>query len=280
MSAASAVTDETYGTYGTYVMGPISPMCLVGPIYVRQVEARRTPRDAGVERRLPLKTEWEISTLNAALPFMNKMLVGRLLRQGLWFAACLALVAANHVSAGTTADRPESQFYQLPLPLYRDSTPWGKYFRQLQDTVATRWYEEITYYTHRYEYNWGTVTARYTVTPDGSFHNQQILSNTCGPAMPSAVIRSIRNTWIQPFPAAVASIAPGGLVVEQTFRYWDYDGTNYGLASSYPQLLVNRAPEIGGGQYLNLRKFFDLTRFRFQSRILEATPVNSRLAAR
>jgi hypothetical protein len=54
----------------------------------------------------------------------------------------------------------------------------------------------------------------------------------------------------------------------------------HGLASSYPQLLVNRAPEIGGGQYLDLRKFFDLSRFRFQSRILEATPINSRLAAR
>jgi hypothetical protein len=98
--------------------------------------------------------------------------------------------------------------------------------------------------------------------------------------MAYAVIRSIRKTWIQPFPAAVASMAPGGLVVEQTFRYWEHDGTNYGLASSYPQLLVRRAPEIGGGQYLNLRKFFDLSRFRFQSRILEATPVNSRLAAR
>src|ERR1700745_140848 len=36
------------------------------------------------------------------LTFMNKMLVGRLRRQGLWLAACLALVAANHMSAGTT----------------------------------------------------------------------------------------------------------------------------------------------------------------------------------
>jgi hypothetical protein len=67
---------------------------------------------------------------------MNKMLVGR--RQGLWLVACLALVAANHVSAGTTVGRPESQIYQLPLPVYGDSTPWGRYFRQLQDTVGTR----------------------------------------------------------------------------------------------------------------------------------------------
>jgi hypothetical protein len=206
--------------------------------------------------------------------------VGRLRRQGLWLAACLVLVATDRVSAGTAAGGPESQMYQLPIPVYGDKTPWGKYFRQLQDTVATYWYQEITYYTHLYEYNWGSVTARYTVTLGGSFHNPQVLSNTCGPAMPSAVIRSIRKTWIQPFPPAVASMAPGGLVVEETFRYWDYDGTNYGLASSYPQLLVNRAPEIGGGQYVILRKFFDLSEFRFQSRILQATPINSRLAAR
>ena len=211
---------------------------------------------------------------------MNRILGGRLRRQGLWLAACLVLVAAHRVSAGTTASRSESQIYQLPIPVYGDKTPWGIYFRQLQDTVATRWYQEITYYTHRYEYNWGRVTARYTVTPDGSFQNPRVLSNTCGPAMPSAVIRSIRKTWIQPFPPAVASMAPGGLVVEQTFRYWDYDRTDYGLASSYPQLLVNRAPEIGGGQWLDIRKFFDRSVFRFQSRILEATPVNSRLALR
>jgi len=156
---------------------------------------------------------------HALLTFMNRILVGRLHRRGLWLAACLVLVASDRVSAGTTAGRPESQIYQLPIPIYGDKTPWGIYFRQLQDTVATRWYQEITYYTHRYEYNWGSVTARYTVTPDGSFHNPQVLSNTCGPAMPSAVIRSIRKTWIQPFPPEVASMAPGGLVVEQTFRF-------------------------------------------------------------
>jgi hypothetical protein len=222
----------------------------------------------------------KISTLNALLSFMNKKLVGRLRQQGLWLAACLVLIATDRVSAGTGAGDPESPIYQLPIPVYGDSTPWGKYFRQLQDTVATRWYEEITYYTHRYDYSWGSVTARYTITPDGSFHNPRILANTSGPSMAYAVIRSIRKTWIQRFPAEIVSMAPGGLVVEQTFRYWEYDGTNYGFASSYPQLLTNRAPEIGGGQYLNLRKFFDLSRFRFQSRILQATPANSRIASR
>jgi hypothetical protein len=46
-------------------------------------------------------------------------------------------------------------------------------------------------------------------------------------------------------------------------HYWDYDGTNYGLASSYPQLLVNRAPEIGGAQWVDIQKFFDLSEISF-----------------
>jgi hypothetical protein len=211
---------------------------------------------------------------------MNKNLVGRLRRQGSWLAACLALVATNHLSAGTTAGRPESQIYQLPIPVYGDSTPWAKYFRQLQDTMALRWYEEITYYDHLYVYSHGSVRARFTVTPDGTFHDPQIVSNTSNTLMANAVIRAIRKAWIGRFPAAVLAMAPHGLVLEQTFRFWDNDPTEYGLASSYPQLLTRRSPEIGGAYNLDLRKFFDLSRFRFQSRILEAAPVSSRLAVR
>jgi hypothetical protein len=211
---------------------------------------------------------------------MNKMLVGRLHRQGLWLAAFFTLVAVNHASAGTTVNRPDSQIYQFPLPVWGDSTPWARYFRQLQDTMALRWYEEITYYDHLYVYSHGAVTARFTVTPDGTFHDPHILSNTSNPLMGDAVVRAIRRAWIGRFPAAVLAMAPDGLVVEQTFRFWDNDPTEYGLASSYPQLLTRRSPEIGGAYNLNLRKFFDLSRFHFQSRIIEATAANSRLASR
>jgi len=38
----------------------------------------------------------EMSTGYALLAFMNNNLGGRLRRQGLWLAACLALVATNH----------------------------------------------------------------------------------------------------------------------------------------------------------------------------------------
>jgi hypothetical protein len=205
---------------------------------------------------------------------MNRNLVRRLPGQGLLLAAGLGLLATGHLSAGTAAGRAESQTDQLAVPIYGDSTPWGKYYRQLQDTMATRWYEELKYYDHLYVHSHGAVTARFTVTPDGTFHDPQILANTSNPPMADAVIRAIRKAWIGRFPPAVVAIAPSGLVIEQTFRFWDYDPTNYGLASSYPQMLTRRSPEIGGAYNLDLRKFFDLTRFRFQSRILQAAPAN------
>ena len=136
-----------------------------------------------------------------------------------------------------------------------DSSPWARYFRQLQDTMALRWCEEITYYDYLYVYSHGSVTARFTVTSDGTFHDPQILSNTSNLPMPGAVIRAIRKAWIQRLPPAVLATALDGLVIEQTFRFWDYDPTEYGLASSYPQLLTRRSPEVGGAYNLNLRKF-------------------------
>jgi hypothetical protein len=210
---------------------------------------------------------------------MNKNFGGRLYGKSLLLAACLALVAANPVFGGTTTAR-ESQTGQITIPVYGDSSPWGRYFRQLQDTMATRWYEEIKYYDHLYVYSHGSITARYRVTPDGTFHDPQILSNTSNPPMADAVVRAIRRAWIGRFPAAVVAIAPDGLVVEQTFRFWDNDPTDYGLASSYPQLLTRRSPEIGAAYNIDLRKYFDLSRFRFQSRILEATAAGGRLASR
>ena len=190
-------------------------------------------------------------------------------------AAFFALLATD-VQGGTTV----GQFEPEGVPVWGDSSPWARYFRQLQDTMALGWFEEITYYDHLYVYSHGSVTARFTVTPDGTFHDPQILSNTSNQLMGYAVIRAIRKAWIQRFSAAVLARAPDGLVIEQTFRFWDYDPTEYGLASSYPQMLTDRSPEIGGAYNLDLKVFPDLTIFHFQSRILEATPVNSRLAVR
>jgi hypothetical protein len=85
-----------------------------------------------------------------------------------------------------------------------------------------------------------------------------------------------KTTWKQPFPAEVAALAPSGMIIDQTFRYWSYDPTNCGLASSYLQLLIGRNPEIGGAYNLDIRKYRDLTRFRYQSRIIRVTPVGAK----
>jgi hypothetical protein len=45
-------------------------------------------------------------------------------------------------------------------------------------------------------------------------------------------------------------------------------------------MLTWRSPEIGGAYNIDLRKFFDLSIFRFQSRIIQTNPADSRLALR
>lgn len=226
---------------------------------------------------------------------MNKILVGRLNRRGLLLAICLGLVATDRVSAGTPAGRSESPGYQLPIPVYPDWSPWGRYNRRLQDFTAERWFDEIIRYSGPlYSFSHGVVTVQYLITPDGVFHDPQIVSNTSNQPMADAVLRALRKTWHQPFPAQITAIAPGGLVVEQTFRYWNYDPTQDGFASSYPQLLETYGsrtgslllvnPQVYGNTsflYFNLRQYHNqFNNLHFQSRITRATAASSRLASR
>ena len=196
---------------------------------------------------------------------MTKDLTGRIFARRFFFAVCLGLLATNTVFGRTTTER------QLAIPAYGDSFVWGVYFRRLQDTTALRWHQEITYYRNRRAYSRGLVTARFTITPDGP----HILSNTSNQPMASAVVRALKKTW-KPFPAEVAALAPSGLIVDQTSRYWNYDQTNHGWASTYALLLVGRSPEIGGAYNLDIRKYRDPIRFRHQSRIISVTPVGTK----
>jgi hypothetical protein len=194
---------------------------------------------------------------------------------GFFLAVLLGLVATDSLIGRTASTRPPSGERQFAIPRYGDTSVWGRYFRQLQDTTATSWYKEILYYSYRRAYSRGVVTARFRITPDGKIHRPQILSNTANQPMANSVVRALKRTWKQPFPAQVAALAPYGLIVDQTFRYRSYDPTNYGLASSYPQVLVQRDPEIGGAYNLDIRKYRDLTRFKYQSRIISVTPVGA-----
>ena len=192
-------------------------------------------------------------------------------RQGarfLLFTVFLGLVAMNSVVGQTTAVRSTSGG-RLTIPRYGDSSVWGRYFRQLQDTRVTSWYKELYYYSYQSAYSRGEVTARFIITRNGKIHRPQILSNTANPPMANAVVRALKRTWRQPFPAEVAALAPSGLIIDQTFRYWSYDPTNHGWASSYP--------EIGGANKDIRIAHPDLRdQLRYQSRIIELTPVGAR----
>ena len=223
---------------------------------------QKNKTETGAWRTLPM----------LCLDRMTNNFPGRLRAGVFLFTVFVGLVAANSVAGKTTAVR-STPGGRLTIPHYGDSSVWGRYFRQLQDTTATSWYKEIIYYSYRRAYSRGVVTARFTITPDGKIHRPQILSNTSNQPMANAVVRGLKKTWKQTFPAEVGALAPSGMIIDQTFRYWSYDPTNHGWASSYPQVLVRRNPEIGGAYNLDIKKYRDLSRFRYQSRIISLSAV-------
>jgi hypothetical protein len=156
----------------------------------------------------------------------------------------------------------------LPIPAYPNKSPWGIYLRRLQDTVAKRWYDEIFYYNYRSSISRGVVTLRYTFDASGRVISQTVVSNTANDPSAARALEGVRKARIQAIPASILPQAPRGLTVVQTFRVRDNDPTEYGLASSYPQLLFNRFPDTGAAENLDLRRFYPLQRFIYQSRII------------
>ena len=159
----------------------------------------------------------------------------------------------------------------IPIPEYGDKSAWGVYVRRLQDTVAKRWYDEIFYYNYPSSVSRGVVTLRYTFDPSGKVVSRTVISNTANQPFADRALAAVRNAQIQPIPGSILSRAPRGLTVEQTFRFRENDPTDYGLASSYPQLLRNRFPDTGAAENLDLRRYYPLQRFIYQSRILSVT---------
>lgn len=159
----------------------------------------------------------------------------------------------------------------LPIPEYGDKSAWGVYVRRLQDTVAKRWSDEIFYYNYPSSISRGVVTLRYTFDPSGKVVSRTVVSNTANGPFADRALAAVQNARIQAIPASIIPQAPHGLTVVQTFRFRDNDPTNYGLASSYPELLRNRFPDTGAAENLDLRRYYPLQRFIYQSRILSIT---------
>jgi TonB family protein len=112
------------------------------------------------------------------------------------------------------------------------------------------------------------VTLSYTITPQGKVVSRSVISNTANGPFGDRALAAVRNARIQAIPASILAEAPRGLSIVQTFRLRDNDPTDYGLASSYPQLLINRFPDTGAAENLDLRRFYPLQRFIYQSRIV------------
>ena len=160
----------------------------------------------------------------------------------------------------------------LAIPPYADRSVWGVYVRRLQDTVAKSWWDEIFYYNYPSSISRGVVTLRYTFNPQGKVVSQSVISNTANGPFADRAIAAVRNADIQAIPASILPEAPRGLTVVQTFRLRDNDPTDYGLASSYPELLIKRFPDTGAAENLDLRRYYPLQRFIYQSRILSISP--------
>lgn len=166
---------------------------------------------------------------------------------------------------------PSQSGSTLQIPPYGDRSAWGIYVRRLQDTVAKRWYDEIFYYNYPSSVSRGVVTLSYTIDPSGTVGSREVLSSTANAPTADRALAAVRNAQIQPIPASILAQAPHGLTVVQTFRIRENDPTEYGLASSYPQLLIRRFPDTGAAENLDLRRFYPLQRFPFQSRIVSIT---------
>jgi TonB family protein len=184
----------------------------------------------------------------------------------------LAIALAGVVLSSSCLEakaRPGSQGdVGLAIPEYGDKSAWGVYVRRLQDTVAKRWYDEIFYYNYPSSISRGVVTLRYTFDPSGKVVTRTVVSNTANQPFADRALAAVRNARIQAMPASILSQSPRGLTIEQTFRFRDNDPTDYGLASSYPQLLRNRFPDTGAAENLDLRRYYPLQRFIYQSRIV------------
>jgi hypothetical protein len=160
----------------------------------------------------------------------------------------------------------------LAIPAFDDRSVWGVYVRRLQDTVAKRWWDEIFYYNYPSSISRGVVTLSYTFDPQGRVVSRSVISNTANGPFADRALVAVRTADIQAIPASILPEAPRGLTIIQTFRLRDNDPTDYGLASSYPQLLINRFPDTGAAENLDLRRFYPLQRFIYQSRIVSISP--------
>lgn len=95
-------------------------------------------------------------------------------------------------------------------------TPLGRYSKQLQDAVGSRWYMYVE--RQRDLVSIGTVHLRFVVDRTGRVANLKILSNTSNEAFANVCLQAVQDIKMPPIPEDVAATLPSeGLEEEYTF---------------------------------------------------------------
>jgi TonB family C-terminal domain len=95
-------------------------------------------------------------------------------------------------------------------------TPLGRYSKQLQDAVGSRWYMYVE--RQRDLVSIGTLHLRFVVDRSGRVGNLKILSNTSNEAFGNVCLQAVQDVKMPPIPEDVAATLPSeGLEEEYTF---------------------------------------------------------------
>lgn len=95
-------------------------------------------------------------------------------------------------------------------------TPLGRYKKQLEDAIGSRWYYYIK--VHADLANIGTTAVTFEIGADGSVRNMRVTENTTSEASASIALRSIQETKFPAIPEdLLATLPEGHLKMEESF---------------------------------------------------------------
>ncbi|MBA3963666.1 MAG: hypothetical protein H0X40_17450 [Chthoniobacterales bacterium] len=95
-------------------------------------------------------------------------------------------------------------------------TPLGRYRKQLEDAIGSRWYYYVN--VHADLANIGTTTITFDIGSDGRVDNMRVSENTTTEASASIALRSIQETKFPPIPEDLLATLPDGhLKMEESF---------------------------------------------------------------
>jgi TonB family protein len=98
-------------------------------------------------------------------------------------------------------------------------TPLGRYTKQLQDAVGSRWYLYVE--RQRDLVSIGTVHLRFVVDRSGRVANLKIVSNSSNESFANVCLQSVQEVKMPPIPDEVAATLPSeGLDEELTFTIY------------------------------------------------------------